>query len=83
MVWPGILPMSAPGASGPVAPTISEVSIAEPPLTIPVAPPANYERRFEWPGAIGISIHFVNAADGQRTAFVPFGSPDEFSKERN
>ena len=28
-------------------------------------------------------IHFVDAANGQRTAFVPFGSPDEFiPKER-
>jgi hypothetical protein len=82
MIWPDILPMSASAATGEVAPTVSEVTIAEPPMSIPLPPPANFERRFEWPGAIGISIHFVNAANGQRTAFVPFGNPDEFSKER-
>jgi hypothetical protein len=82
MIWPGILPMSTSAAAGDVALTVSEVTIAERPMSIPLPPPANFERRFEWPGAIGISIHFVNAANGQRTAFVPFGNPDEFSKER-
>ncbi len=83
MVWPGVRELAPAGAAGAAGPAVSEVPVSRPPMCVPAAPPADFERRFQWPGILGITIHFLNTANGQRTAFVPFGSPDDFSaKER-
>jgi hypothetical protein len=46
-------------------------------MRIPAAPPAAFDGRFRWPGAIAVSIEFTDIANGQRTAFVPFSNPEE------
>ena len=83
MVWPGIRPLSQGGSGASASPKPAVVALVAPALCIPAPPAENFERRFEWPGVLGINIQFVNAANGQRTSFVPFGPPDDYvPKER-
>ncbi len=83
MVWPGIRPLAIRGEAGEVSPNVSQAAIAPPPLCIPAPPAADFERRFVWPGAFVTRIEFVNTANGKRTAFVPFGAPDDSRKKED
>jgi hypothetical protein len=76
MRWPGarLLQAAASAAAEPIASTIA---VVEPEMRIPAAPPAAFDGRFRWPGAIAVSIEFTDIANGQRTAFVPFSNPEE------
>lgn len=76
IAWPGIRTVdgAAPAQSTPMT---GAVAIAHPEMRIPAAPPVEFDSHFRWPGAIHVSIQFVDAANGRRTAFVPFGYPEE------
>jgi hypothetical protein len=81
--WPDMREIDATASVAP--PRLSSpgtLTIAPPEMRIPVAPPPEFAARIIWPGAMALAIQFVNAADGQRTAFVPFGYSDDSAKER-
>jgi hypothetical protein len=83
LAWPGIRPLSRPGAAGQAIPATFAMAIAEPPTSIPAAPPADQQNHFEWPGAIRIRMQFVDCETGRWTATAPFGYPDDLmEKER-
>jgi len=76
MRWPGVRPVHAIARAA-AEPIASAIAVSEPEMRIPAAPPAAFEGRFRWPGAIAVSIEFTDIANGQRTAFVPFSNPEE------
>jgi len=82
MQWPGVRPIDTTAPMSPRQPFASAIAPGEPEMRLPAGPRPDFGARFRWPGAIAVSIEFVNAADGHRSAFVPFGSPDEAAKER-
>jgi hypothetical protein len=52
-------------------------------MRLPPAPPADFQRRFQWPGAFETNLKFRDAANEPRVSAVPFGRPEEFAaKER-
>jgi hypothetical protein len=83
MSWPDILPLDAKVAGSVPMASQLEVALTTPPMTIPPAPSADFERRFRWPGVIKIVVKNLDSTREQWSAFVPFGSPDEsLAKER-
>jgi len=76
MTWPGLRILRTV-ASRSAEPISTAILIAEPEMRMPAAPPATFDGRFRWPGAIAVSIQFTDIANGQRTAFVPFSNPEE------
>jgi hypothetical protein len=73
------------GAAGPSEAKPMAEAIETPPaeMRLPPAPPANFQRRFRWPGAFDTNLQFRNAANEARVSAVPFGRPEEFAaKER-
>jgi hypothetical protein len=83
MRWPEVRPLDAKAPGSTPAPAELAVPLTTPPLTIPPAPAADFERRFRWPGVIKIVVKNLDSTREQWSAFVPFGSPDEsLAKER-
>jgi hypothetical protein len=76
MVWPGIRSLKAPVTAGEASPASSAMPITEPAARVPAAPPANFERRFEWPGVIRVRVQFIDCANARLTASAPFGCPE-------
>jgi hypothetical protein len=72
--------MAGPSKTKPMAEAI-ETTPAE--MRLPPPPPANFQRRFRWPGAFETNLKFRDAANEPRVSAVPFGRPEEFAaKER-
>jgi hypothetical protein len=83
MRWPELRTLAPAAAVKQAVPSPASVEIAAPAMCVPAAPPHDVQRRFPWPGAMKISIQFVDSETRQRTTFVPFGNPDEsLAKER-
>jgi hypothetical protein len=77
MIWPDIRSLKAPSKAGQASPTIFAMPIAPPAARTPAAPPANFERRFEWPGVIRVRVQFVDCTTGRLIASAPFGCADD------
>jgi hypothetical protein len=72
--------MAGPSEMKPMAAAI-ETAPAE--MRLPPAPPADFQRRFRWPGAFETNLKFRDAANEARVSAVPFARPEEFAaKER-
>jgi hypothetical protein len=72
--------MSVPAKMEPLVEAI-ETEPAE--MRLPPPPTANFQRRFQWPGAFETTMKFRDAANEARVSAVPFARPEEFAaKER-
>jgi hypothetical protein len=81
--WPGFRILDRGAAAAQPSTKAADAPFGLPAMRIPAGSPWAFQGRFRWPGAQWLAIHFVDSDTRQRTAFVPFGKPDESAaKER-
>lgn len=77
MTWPVMINLSEEPLDPQIEPIVESLPIATPGMRIPAAPPADFDGRFRWPGALELPLQFVSPLVRHRTAFVPFGYAEE------